>query len=104
MKQQRSSTLVKKHVASPRITDVGVICSEQRKTTIKGSSNMCMAAERRAFHNRLQVRGANQRAGLGSKGVDWLLVGPVVMMMMVGNLTQCSAEITLPRGILAPYA
>lgn len=54
---------------------------------------MCMAAERWAFHNRLQVQGANQRAGLGSKGIDWLLVGSVVMMMMVmGNQAQCSEE------------
>lgn len=61
---------------------------------------MCMAAERWAFHNRLQVQRANQRAGLGSKGIDWLSVGPVVMMMMVmGNRAQCSAEITLPRRI-----
>lgn len=66
---------------------------------------MCMAAERRAFHNRLQARGTNQRAGLGSKGIDWLLVGPVVMMMMVmGTQAQCSAEIELPRRIFAPYA
>lgn len=104
--RQQSSTLVQTHVTYPRITDVGVIGSEQRKQTIKGSSNMCMPAERRAFHNRLQVQGANQRAGLGSKGIDWLLMGPVVMMMMMvmGNQAQCYAEITLPRRILTPYA
>lgn len=66
---------------------------------------MCMAAESRAFHNRLQVGGANKRAGLGLKSLDWLLVDPVVMMMMVmGIQAQCSAENILPRKLIAQHA
>lgn len=100
---ERHFASAQKHVASLRITDVGVIYSEWGKTTIKGPSHVCMAAERRAFHNRLQGRRTNPRAGRGSEGFDWLLVGPVVMMMMgMRTQTWCFAETRLPAESPSP--
>lgn len=59
MKQQRTS-LVLKH----GLQNVGVNLLGAKKNSDKRFI-MWMAAERRAFHNRLQVGGTNQRAGLG---------------------------------------